>query len=121
MLAVVGRVAQTMKGGISNKIKARSISAPIPPQMNIRFARNTDRIRQAGYSLLDRFVLPEQDWWKEYYTPIERKLVSLRSEYDDDPEALAVLEEEEREIELFRRYASFYGYVFYLTQLEERV
>jgi cyclopropane fatty-acyl-phospholipid synthase-like methyltransferase len=73
-------------------------------------------IRRSGYTPLHHFVLPESDWWTEYYNPIEKKLVALKNVHKNDKEALGVLEIHEKEIEIYRRYAAYYGYVFYIAQ-----
>lgn len=41
---------------------------------------------------------------------------ALRSEYRDDPEAMAFLDGELAEISLYRKYAASYGYVFYIAR-----
>jgi SAM-dependent methyltransferase len=78
-------------------------------------AHTMKRIERAGYGLLDHFILPESDWWNDYYNPIEEKLPGLRDKYKDDAEALQVLLIEEKEIDLYRRFSSYYGYVFYIA------
>lgn len=75
---------------------------------------NVEIIQNSGYRLVDSFVLPSQSWWDNYYTPIETKLPSLKARYNDDEEALQVIAYEETEIEMFRKY---YGYVFYVMQV----
>jgi SAM-dependent methyltransferase len=85
------------------------------PQMK-NTAENVDIIRQSGYFLAGFFVLPQADWWDNYYSPVEKKLIRLRRKYADDGEALAFLEEEQREIDLFRNYSDYYGYVFYVAR-----
>jgi len=79
-------------------------------------AQNEESIRRKGYELIGDFVLPESDWWQEYYRPIEAKLPRLKDKYRDNAEALEVLALEEKEIGIFRNYASYYGYVFYITR-----
>ncbi len=74
-------------------------------------------IERADYRLINHFVLPDESWWKNYYIPISKKLPSLKVKYKDDMEALDVLKCEELEIETFRKYSSYYGYVFYIMQL----
>ena len=49
-------------------------------------------------------------------TPIEHRLAALRRQYRNDAQALAVLDEEQQEIDLFRNYGDYYGYVFYIMQ-----
>lgn len=79
-------------------------------------ARNLEILKEAGYSKVGHFMLPESAWWSSYYRPIEKKLIILRQEHQDDETALAILEKEAREIELFRKYSQYYGYVFYVGQ-----
>jgi len=79
---------------------------------NIEIARNS------GYRVVDFFVLPSKSWWDNYYTPIEAKLPALKTKYRDDKEALQFIAFEEIEIEMFRKYSDYYGYVFYILQVE---
>ena len=55
--------------------------------------RNCQLVAEAGYVSMDGFVLPEQDWWNNYYEPAERRVEELREKYADDPEVLATLDE----------------------------
>ena len=79
-------------------------------------AENASRISRAGYNLLGHFPLPSSAWWDDYYGPIEAKLPSLRDKYRDQPDKLDVIAMEEAELDLHRRYADFYGYVFYVMR-----
>ncbi len=69
-------------------------------------------VRDCGYDLLGDFVLPEAAWWDDYYRPMEARIARLEAKYRDDPVAEAVLRECRDEIDLYRRYAAYYGYVF---------
>jgi ubiquinone/menaquinone biosynthesis C-methylase UbiE len=73
-------------------------------------------VKKIGYRLVGSFVLPENSWWDNYYTPIESKLASLKARYKDDEEALQYISLEETEIEMFRKHSAFYGYAFYIMQ-----
>jgi SAM-dependent methyltransferase len=73
-----------------------------------------DLLPRCGYELLESFALPESDWWDEYYTPITAKLPGLMEKHRGDEAAMEVLRMQEWEIEMFRKYAAYYGYVFYL-------
>ena len=79
---------------------------------------NLAAIKKTGYRVISHFVLPKESWWTHYYTPIEAKLPSLKLKYTDDKEALAHLAAEELEIDMFRKYSDYYGYVFYVMQAE---
>ena len=78
-------------------------------------AENRARAISAGFDLFDSFVLPASDWWDNYHTPLLARLAELRSEADAG--LRAVIEDTEREIDLYRRYGDTYGYVFYLMAL----
>ena len=42
----------------------------------------------------------------------------MKARYRDDEEALQIIACEELEIEMFRKYSDYYGYVFYIMQVE---
>ena len=73
-------------------------------------------ISRCGYKVIGYFPLPEDAWWDEYYTPLEERIQALRKKYEKDSKALATLDEEQREIDLYRKYSRWYGSVFYVMQ-----
>jgi len=77
-------------------------------------SRNTEILERAGFEPLGTFVLPESDWWDGYYNNILAKIPRLRDKYRNDAEALRVLDMEETEMEFYRKYSAYYGYVFYI-------
>lgn len=77
---------------------------------------NLKLIERSGYEIAGHFVLPESAWWDHYYSPIEIKLASLRSRRADDKAALEAIETELEEIDLYKRYSQYYGYVFYVAR-----
>ena len=79
-----------------------------------------DQIAATGYELLGDFVLPDSDWWTNYYEELEKRLPGLEEELADDEEARALLAESRREIELFREKRGSYGYVFFVAQRSDR-
>lgn len=80
--------------------------------------RNLEILKSAGYSLVDYFVLSESAWWNNYYDPIAKKLMVLREKYKDNEKAVAILECEQKEIDLFRKHSYYYGYVFYVAKCQ---
>jgi len=72
--------------------------------------------RKPGYARLAIFTLPESAWWQDYYNPSEKRIAMLTEKYRDNDEALAFLDISQREIDLYRRYSEWYGYVFYVMQ-----
>ncbi|MCE8000390.1 MAG: class I SAM-dependent methyltransferase [Rhodobiaceae bacterium] len=80
------------------------------------FGENMDRAKHAGFELLSTRVLPEEDWWTDYYQPLIPLIAEAREAYAGDPGVQAMLDEEETEIRLYERHAADYGYVFYVLR-----
>ncbi len=76
---------------------------------------NERSARAAGYRLLGSFVLPESEWWDDYYTPIEARIRSLR-EHRDNENWTAALDIHEEEIRVIRDCRGSFGYVFFVLQ-----
>jgi SAM-dependent methyltransferase len=79
-------------------------------------AANLEWIPACGYDLVGHFPLPEDTWWTEYYGPLEARVQELREKYAKDAEALAVLDREQREIDLFKKHQKWYGSAFFVMQ-----
>ncbi|NEP14938.1 MAG: methyltransferase domain-containing protein [Symploca sp. SIO2C1] len=72
-------------------------------------------IPECGYHLIGHFTLPEKGWWN-YYLPLQAKINHLCQTYNNNSEALAILKNEQREIEMYREYHDWYGYEFVALQ-----
>lgn len=77
---------------------------------------NIEQISSCGYELLGHFTLPEDAWWVEYYSPLELRLKELRKKYAEDSAALVVINDEQREIDLYKKYKAWYGSVFFVMK-----
>lgn len=77
---------------------------------------NLKTIEQAGYDLVDYFNLAPVAWWDDFYTPLENRLVKMREKYIENESALETIEFVQLEIDLYRKYPDFYGYVFYIMK-----
>lgn len=75
-----------------------------------------ESIRVAGYELVDTFTLPDSAWWDAYYTPLLARLPALESKYAGDGASLSVIAAARREVEVRRRFASSYGYEFFVAR-----
>jgi SAM-dependent methyltransferase len=73
-------------------------------------------LRAADYRELGHFTLPDSSWWDDYYTPLAKRIAVLLEKYRTDQAAMSLLRESQREIDLYRRYSTWYGYVFYIMQ-----
>ena len=80
---------------------------------------NLATIRSCGYEIISYFTLPESAWWEKYYDPLEIRLELLREKYASDPGRMEIINSIRKEIEVYKQYSSYYGYVFYLMQRSE--
>jgi SAM-dependent methyltransferase len=85
------------------------------PAMN-SIERNCQIVSDTGYVDADGFVIPAKAWWDNYYSPSETRVAALRTKYPDDPDTLAILEDAQREYDLFRAHSDAYGYVFFVMR-----
>lgn len=88
------------------------LSAAYPPMTDI--AGNIALAAEAGYEVFDHFVLPSEDWWTEYMTPLNERAETLREAAASDPDLAQVLSEHDLEADFCRRYGDIFGYVFFL-------
>jgi len=74
------------------------------------------QISKCGYELINHFVLSEDIWWHEYYAPLEKKLNEVRAEHASDQKTIAVFNDEQREIDTFKRDPKSYRSVFFIMR-----
>lgn len=79
-------------------------------------ATNLAAAEKAGYDLVAHFTLPDEAWWIPFYRPLGDRVAELRSLYPGDAEKAGMLDWVQLEIEMFRKYSRYYGYVFYLLR-----
>ena len=79
-------------------------------------ADNMKIIKKSGYSAVGHFIIPERGWWKDYYNPLTDRISKLRKKYINNKEANDGMDNTLREIELYKRYSDYYGYVFYIMK-----
>jgi SAM-dependent methyltransferase len=74
------------------------------------------KIDESDFSLIDHFTLPDEDWWQDFYEPMELRIEQLRGIYGDDIEALDVLDQIAQEPEMHRRHSDYYAYEFFVLR-----
>jgi SAM-dependent methyltransferase len=79
-------------------------------------AANLAIIEGLGYELAGHFTLPEECWRDEYYGPLGKRIATLRAAHSSDAEALSALDLCQKEIDLYERYSSYYGYEFFVMR-----
>lgn len=73
-------------------------------------------IERIGLERQGHFTLPDEAWWEEFYTPMTRRIDSLRIQYAGDREASMYVAQLAREPELHRQYSDFYAYEFFVAR-----
>ena len=76
---------------------------------------NLEIIAACGYQPLASFTLPASDWWS-YYDGLEPSFGALRERYAGRTQALAMLEGQRAEQDLYRAHGDAYGYEFYIAR-----
>ena len=85
------------------------------PQMK-NISSNIKMIESSGYLPLGHFLIPEHAWWDNYYTPLKDRVKILREKYKGDEEAKQLLDATSYEMDLYKNYSDYYGYVFYIMK-----
>ena len=74
------------------------------------------RIPGCGYDIVGHFPLPASSWWGDYYAPLEQNVIAFSARHRDNAEALALAATVAREIDIWRRYSSYYSYEFFVLR-----
>jgi len=85
-----------------------------PPLKSI--SQNLESIKNLGFTILDHFSLPENNWIDNYYSPLLEKIKHLQESHDIDENMEETINETYTEFELYRKYSKWYGYEFYIVQ-----
>ncbi len=105
---------------------------PDPPEEAVRYWKrrhpgietadeHARGISLLGYELVGSFSLPEGAWWLEYYGPLASRLRTLVAKYDGNDGALDVLERRQKEVDLYKRSAPWYGSAYFVMRRIPRV
>lgn len=73
-------------------------------------------IDRAGYELIGSFTLSESTWWESYFRPMEAGIGRMRSKYPGNERVDELCMSAEREIDMYRKYSKYYGYVFFVMK-----
>ncbi len=73
-------------------------------------------IKKTGYELVGSFPLPESSWWDNYNRPLETAMGRMREKYPANPRVEELFGSVMREIDMYRKYAKYYGYVFFIMR-----
>lgn len=74
---------------------------------------NKKIIDEEGYEIKDYFILPSTDWTENYYEKISERLELLEKQ-ELSPAEKEVIDMHWEEIEMYKKYGEYYGYVFFI-------
>lgn len=92
---------------------ARDFWAKAYPAMRTT-ARNVQAALDAGYVVAALYLLPERDWWQEYYNVLSERLAALDR---TDAHIAAIAAAEAREIDIRHAHAADYAYTGYVLRV----
>ena len=74
-------------------------------------------LEEAGYTLLGYFPLPSYCWMENYYKPMQARFADFIARHPNSKtEAMQIVENEKKEIELYERYKEYFSYGFYIAK-----
>jgi serine/threonine-protein kinase HipA len=74
-------------------------------------------VERHGYRLRRTERLAPEDWWASYYDPLAARCAALDGEAAGDPALAAAIAESRQQMDFFRRFARWYGYVLFVLDL----
>jgi len=78
--------------------------------------QNIQEIISVGYNLVSHFPLPERSWIDHFYAPMGREADRLKLKYQDLDWAQALLGKCCHEIDVFKKFCTYFGYEFFIMQ-----
>ena len=82
--------------------------------------RNTAELLAAvdacGYETIGHFPLPATAWWENYYRPLQDNAAAFRQRHQGAPDAQALADQCQMEIDIWKAYSEFYGYEFFVLR-----
>jgi SAM-dependent methyltransferase len=72
---------------------------------------------ECGYDTVGHFPLPPSAWWDDYYRPLTASVAKFREGHREEPDAQALADQVQREIDIWHAYSEFYGYEFFVMRM----
>ncbi|MEM8837757.1 MAG: class I SAM-dependent methyltransferase [Pseudomonadota bacterium] len=74
------------------------------------------QLEENGYVPLGYFPLPNACWLENYYRPLQQAFPDFLERNNHTQPARALIEAEEKEIEIYERYSDFFSYGFFIAK-----
>jgi ubiquinone/menaquinone biosynthesis C-methylase UbiE len=79
------------------------------------FKNNNFLFPEYGFKLINHFLLPEEVWWTNYYSPLEKRIKEVHWKYKNSKD-IEILKQYEREIEMVKKNPKEFDCGFYIMQ-----
>lgn len=73
-------------------------------------------LEENGYMPVGYFTLPVNSWLQQYYLPLQALFPAFLARHGHSSQAVAVVEAQRSETELYQRHKSYYSYGFYVAR-----
>ncbi len=73
-------------------------------------------LEQNGYQPTGHFILPVACWTDHYYAPVQSRFDEFLCRHKHSEAAKAIINAEEEEIVLYKKYKNYYSYGFYVAR-----
>jgi ubiquinone/menaquinone biosynthesis C-methylase UbiE len=73
------------------------------------------QLENAGYKIINYFTLPDY-CWENYYKPIKENERQFINKCGNTKDVIEFIEKGNIEMEMYKRFNKYYGYVFYIVQ-----
>lgn len=73
-------------------------------------------LEKNGYTPIGYFPLNSDCWLQNYYLPLRANFADFLERHDHSDSAKAIIEAEEKEIELYKQYQDYYSYGVYIAK-----
>lgn len=74
------------------------------------------QLEKNGYTPINYFVIPPDCWLTEYYIPLQAGFVDFLDRHKHSEKAKNIVEAEQEEIELYKKYQQYYSYGCYIAR-----
>jgi len=85
------------------------------PEIDVASSKISE-LEKAGYSPIGYFILPAHCWLDNYYRPLQKSFKDFLDRNGNSEEARAIVEAENREIEMYEKYKTHYSYGVYVAR-----
>ena len=73
-------------------------------------------IPECGYNLVAYFQLPDDEWWIEYYEPLEKRIKELRAKYGQDPNFIDAIKQHQKQIDDYKKNPNIFRSIYFIIQ-----